>query len=188
MNGSAHARPKIHPAAAASAADARDAAGPAHAAAPPAAGLDLEATFREHGGWLLDFLRRRFGPREAEDLAQETFARAAGAQPQLRHPRAFLARVAINAARDAARRRAARPQYAPEDAAPAAGLPSHQSETVLLKQVILSLPPHLRETFVLSRFGGLTYEEIAQRCGVSVKTIEGRMTKALALCAAALRD
>ena len=41
-----------------------------------------------------------------------------------------------------------------------------------LKEVILSLPAPYREVFVMSRFGALTYEEIAHHCGLSVKTVE----------------
>lgn len=144
---------------------------------------------RDYGNWLLAFLRRRFGPEEAEDLAQETYVRLRGKDVQIRNPRAFLARIALNAARDQARRRAARPTLTAEDAAPAsAGHPPDQEQALLLKQVILSLPPKLRETFVLSRFAGLSYEEIAARLGISVKTVEKRMTRALALCGKALRD
>jgi RNA polymerase sigma factor (sigma-70 family) len=149
----------------------------------------LDTVYRKHGGWLIAFLRRRFGRQDAEELAQETYVRAAGAGLQLRNPRAFLARVAINAARDQARRRAVRPiLVADERALAAAGAAGGQAEALLLKQVILGLPPRIREVFLLSRFGGLTYEEIAHRCGLSVKTVEARMTKALAMCAARIRD
>lgn len=151
--------------------------------------VDLETAYREHGGWLIAFLRRRFGRQDAEELAQETYVRAAGAGGRLRSPRAFLARVAINAARDQARRRAARPVLVSDERVTGAALiDGSQAEALLLKQLILGLPPRLREVFLLSRFGGLTYEEIAHRCGLSVKTVEARMTKALAMCAARMRD
>jgi RNA polymerase sigma-70 factor (ECF subfamily) len=149
---------------------------------------DLEAAYRAHGGWLLDFLRRRFGRETAEDLAQETYARIAGAKSGLRSPKALLAVTALNAARDLARRRTARPRLVGAEHIPAdASYPPEQADAVTLKQLYLCLPHNLREVFLLSRLGGLTYEEIALQRGVSVKTIEGYMTKALAICAARLR-
>ena len=63
-----------------------------------------------------------------------------------------------------------------------------QEQGYLLKQVILGLPPIYRDTFVLNRFMGLTYGEIAQRYGITTKAVEYRMSQALALCEAALRD
>jgi len=155
--------------------------------AEPQAG-GVEALYRGHRSWLIAFLRRRFGRQEAEELAQEAYVRAIGAEAEIRNPRAFLAKVAINAARDRARRQAARPVLVNEAAAPPQASPAAQDQALLLKQAILALPQGLRETFLLSRFGGLTYEEIARRQGVSVKTIEARMSKALSLCAAAIEQ
>jgi RNA polymerase sigma-70 factor (ECF subfamily) len=149
---------------------------------------EVEQAYREHQNWLMAFLRRRFGHQDAEDLAQETYVRAVSAKALIRNPRAFLARVALNAARDLVRRRAARPQLTREDAAPPPAMSGAQDEALLLKQIILALPPKLQEVFVLSRFAGLTYDEIASHCGISVKTVEGRMTKALALCAALMDE
>lgn len=144
----------------------------------------VDEIYRSHGHWLIRFLRRRFGQAEAEDLAQETYLRLLSARADLHHPRAFLARVALNAARDQIRRRAVRPVLVSAETAATPTVGASQSETLLLKQAVLALPPKLQEVFVLSRFAGLTYEEIALRCGISVKTVEGRMTKALTLCAA----
>jgi RNA polymerase sigma-70 factor (ECF subfamily) len=148
--------------------------------------FEVEDLYRRHGGWLVAFLRRRFGRETAEDLAQEVFVRTVGARTQIRNPRAFLARVAVTAALDQKRRRAARPTLVAESAR-SPGAEADQAEALLLKQVILSLPPRLQLVFLLSRFGGLTYEEIARRLGISPKTVEKRMSKALAICAARLR-
>jgi RNA polymerase sigma-70 factor (ECF subfamily) len=149
--------------------------------------FEFDALYRNHGNWLIAFLRRRFGHQDAEDLAQETYLRIASSTAPIRNPRAFLARVALNAARDQIRRRGVRPVLVREDAGPPAVAQASQAEAILLKQAILALPPRLRQVFLLSRFGGLTYEEIARRCGVSVKTVEKRMTKALAMCTALLQ-
>lgn len=148
----------------------------------------FDEIYRSHGNWLIRFLRRRFGRDEAEDLAQETYLRLLSAKGEVRNPRGFLARVALNAARDQIRRRAVRPVLVSADAAAPPAIGAFQAEAVLLKQAVLALPPKLQEVFVLSRFAGLTYEDIALRCGISVKTVEGRMTKALGLIATVLAD
>ena len=144
---------------------------------------EVEAAYRQHRGWLLGFLRRRFGGQDAEDLAQETYLRAVAAGAIIRNPKAFLARVALNAARDQARRRKVRPRLVGAEAGPPAIALPVQDQALLLKDAILALPPKLQDVFLLSRFGGLTYEEIAHRLQISVKTVEKRMTKALAMCA-----
>jgi RNA polymerase sigma factor (sigma-70 family) len=148
---------------------------------------EIDQIYRTHGSWLIAFLRRRFGQQDAEDLAQETYVRAVSARGQIRNPRAFLARVALNAATDQIRRRKARPVLVRDDAGAPAITQASQAEAIFLKEVIQTLPPRLQRVFILSRFGGLTYEEIARRCGISVKTVESRMTKALAMCTALLR-
>jgi RNA polymerase sigma factor (sigma-70 family) len=153
------------------------------------AGPDVDQLYREHGNWLIALLRRRFGRQAAEDLAQDAYVRVVGSSTRIYHPRAFLARVAINAARDRARAAAVRPALLfGGSLVAAAGAEADQEQALLLKQIILALPPQLRDVFLLSRFGGLTYGEIAQRCGVSVKTVEARMSKALAICTALVQD
>ena len=57
-------------------------------------------------------------------------------------------------------------------------------ETELMQKIdraILNLPVGIRDTFILSRFGGLSYQQISAQEKVSVKTVEYRISKALAL-------
>lgn len=157
----------------------------ADAPAADEAASNAEQVYRTHGNWLYRFFRRRFGPQEAQDLTQETFVRVVGANIEIRDPRAFLTRVALNTVRDQSRRAAVRPVLVSDETTfQAAATPAHLEHQLLLEQIVLSLPPRLREVFFLSRFVGLTYVEIAHRCGISVKTVEARMTKALAICTA----
>ena len=65
--------------------------------------LDLAALFREHHDSLVRVLYRRTGDRDrAEDIAQETFARAVAAPP--RNPRPWLFAVALNLVREDGRK------------------------------------------------------------------------------------
>ena len=48
-----------------------------------------------------------------------------------------------------------------------------------IRESINALPEKCREIFELNRFSGLKYAEIATQLGISVKTVENQMTKAL---------
>lgn len=55
-------------------------------------------------------------------------------------------------------------------------------------KVINSLPEKCREVFVLNRFEGKKYAEIADNLNISVKTVEAQMSKALKVLRDHLRD
>ena len=70
-------------------------------------GLDLGALFRDYHESLVRMLTRRTGDRvRAEELAQETFARAVAAPPE--NPRPWLFAVALNLLREEGRNAATR--------------------------------------------------------------------------------
>lgn len=54
-----------------------------------------------------------------------------------------------------------------------------QEVSVAVQHAIQSLPDRCREVFELSRVHGLKYSEIASQLGISVKTVEAQMGKAL---------
>ena len=51
--------------------------------------------------------------------------------------------------------------------------------TILVKQALTTLPDKCREIFEMSKYEGLTYEEISEFLGLSRKTIENQMGIAL---------
>ena len=53
---------------------------------------------------------------------------------------------------------------------------------------IAQLPPDLKTVFEMNRYVGLTYVEIARELDLSEKAIEARMSKALKILKAALKD
>lgn len=150
----------------------------------------LEALYRRYATWLQRALRRRFGADVADDLVQEAYLKLAQSRQAkvIEHPKALLLRIAINAGIDRqryAQRRTIAGLALAQDVSPGE---SNHDDLLILKEAILGLPPILRDVFILSRFEGLTYGEIAERLGISVKTVEWRMSRAIALCANRLAE
>ena len=55
-------------------------------------------------------------------------------------------------------------------------------------EAIQNLPESYRETFIMSRLKNMTYNQIAEKCGVSSKTINYRITQALSILRVKLKD
>jgi RNA polymerase sigma factor (sigma-70 family) len=157
----------------------------------PASESAAESLFRRYHRWLTAVLRRRYGREEAEDLMQETYMRMvrAGDAGAVGNPRGLLMRVAQNAATDRYRRSRREREAATEVAdIEAFGNLADQHDKLLLRQIVLALPPKLRDVFVLNQMEGLSHPEIARLLGIHVKTVEWRMRKAMVLCAKAMKD
>lgn len=152
----------------------------------------LDRLYREQSPRLLRSLVRRTSDREeARDLVHEIFCRIArlGAEGtlHLQRPQAYLGRMATNLLRDRAKRgeRHMPGNHVPADEEVLAG-PDQQrlleSRDMLarIEAAMLRLRPKTREIFVAHRIEGLSYAEIAERTGLSVKGVEKQMSKAIA--------
>ena len=165
------------------------------------AGLDsaglqqLEKLYRSHAGWLRALVTRRLRaqPTDVDDIVQDTWLRVAGCRTDnIQHPKAFLSQTALNLFRDRKRRDAVRQHHregvtADQGRGDRHGM-SEQEAVLELERIVLDLPEKIRDVFVLSRFRHMSNAEIATTLGISVKTVEWRMGKALALCMSRLRD
>ena len=150
------------------------------------AGDGLNHLYRRYSAWLGRRLRSRVDADTAADVVQETYLRIAHhAVGEIRHPKAFLLEVALNLVRDRARA-AARREKAMRGYKTADGETAPQLDQVLLLQILRDMPQLYRDVFVLSRFEGMTYPEIARSHGISVDTVQWRMARALEYCASRL--
>ncbi|WP_127129768.1 RNA polymerase sigma-70 factor [Pseudoflavitalea rhizosphaerae] len=59
---------------------------------------------------------------------------------------------------------------------------------ILMQSALNKLPQKCREVFVLSRMSKLTYQQIADAQGISVKTVENQMGKALRILRRFIRE
>lgn len=151
----------------------------------------LLSSFAQHRDALLRFLVRKLGNTAlAEDITQETWLRAAGAQgtATLGNPRSYLFRIATNLVLDHQRHLAHGIELETQDdvvAAIADPRPSPEECTVQraelkrLMDVIDTLSPRCREAFMLCRFEGLTHAEVAERLGISKSTVVTHVVQAL---------
>lgn len=144
----------------------------------------IEELYRSHVAWLRRALGYRLGGQiDVDDVVQDTYVRATryNDDAALLYPKALLLRIALNIARDEIRRDARIPA---NDLALSRDIAveGDQEYLLALKRTVLSLPPDLRCVFLLSRFSAMTNLQIAEHLGVSVKTVEYRMRKALLLC------
>ncbi len=123
-----------------------------------------------------------------EDLAQNVFLRFWEKRHQVTVTTsvgAYLRRMAINEALAWLRRKKPVDFVEPNSFASkdiTSGVEEQFLQNELQGQItkaINALPPKCRTIFQLSRFEDLTYKEIAKKLGISVKTVENQMGKAL---------
>jgi RNA polymerase sigma factor (sigma-70 family) len=150
----------------------------------------LDLLYREQAPALQRRIRARlYSSDEASDLVHDAFARLLGAfgRQRLRQPEAFLNRIVSNLLIDRSRRRRARPRHVPideeEDRLAVAPEQDQQIELAQMRDryrdLVASLPPRMREVFILHRVEDLGYSEIAARLDISVRTVEWHIAEAI---------
>jgi len=154
--------------------------------APPPPQPPLADEYLRHRAWLTAALTRRYGSDAADDIAQDTWLRVCGYVPPapIRRPKSMLMRIALNLASNR-RRKAARevitdPQDWTFDRRVTEG---DQDTAIIFADMLLALPPKLRDVFALTHVEGKSYAETAALLGISLGAVEKRMRQAIARCA-----
>jgi RNA polymerase sigma factor (sigma-70 family) len=151
--------------------------------------VQLGALFERHHVALFNFFLRLTGSRQlSDDLVQEAFIRILKYRKTFRQPgefRPWLYKLARNAAAAHFRkhRRDAPAPAEPEERAadsPLALAEMERAESArLMRGALLRLPYERREVLLLSRFGELRYDEIAELLGCSVGAVKLRVHRAV---------
>ena len=156
----------------------------------PPQGDPLETIVERYRGPLRSFFRKRvYDAAEADDLVQEVFVRlvARGTGP-LDNPSGYIFQIAANLLRDRARRavtnRAAMDdlrqrghewveELSPERVA------QGRERVEQVQRALAELPERTRAIFLLQRFEGFRYGDIAKRLGISTSLVEKHMMDAI---------
>jgi RNA polymerase sigma-70 factor (ECF subfamily) len=136
------------------------------------------------------FLRQGLSIGDAKDCVQEVFARVVkkGDVGGLENPQGYIFKIANNLLKDRSRRRITAQTDKHQDINDAllfCERPSQdrilagRQELELVKKAILKMPPKVQRVFVLNRFEGLKYREIAGVLGMSISAVEKHMMTAL---------
>lgn len=151
----------------------------------------LTTLYREHHGWLRDWLRRRLPCSDlAADLAHDTFLRlltlAEPAAPE--KPRAFLTTIAQRVLASHFRRHYLEQAWLDALARqPELAAPSEETRALWLEalyeidRLLGTLPAVVRRAFLLSQLDGLSHAQIATDLGISIATVKRHIVKAGAL-------
>ena len=147
----------------------------------------FDALFRHYSALVYRFAYSYLKSRPvAEEIVQECFIKIWEKREQLRDDqplKSYLFTIAHHAVLNELRRdqhhlrlqgqvAAGRPESVTNEA-------EYEEMESLYQAALEQLPPKQREVFVLSRQQGLTYPEIAEMQGLSVKTVEAHIARAL---------
>jgi len=153
--------------------------------------IELAELHRIHWRRLLRFFARHGARQDAADLVQESFLRLAGARAKgstmIEKPEAYLSTIASNLLRDRAKvaLRRSLTRHIPTDEVPLAGhdpIATLEARDQLerLEASLARLSPKTRSIFVAHSRDGMSYKDIANQTGLSVKAVERHMSKAIA--------
>ncbi|MEL6638233.1 MAG: RNA polymerase sigma-70 factor [Bacteroidota bacterium] len=157
----------------------------------------MEYLFRRYYGFMCNAIYRVLPDKNlAEDLAQDVFYEFWKKRERVQintSLQAYLKRAAVNKTLNYIRDRKMR--FADEEELPKLENNQESSQQkleeeelqALIRQSIDRLPERCRMVFVLSRYEELSYQEIADQLGISVKTVENQISKALKFLRESLR-
>ena len=117
----------------------------------------------------------------AEDVVHDAFCQLAGALQRRADVATlpYLTTIVRNECYSHLRRRRRSPIVTTDALLEPMAADGNDDERLLLEKVLRGLPPEQREVVYLKVYEGLTFQEIGERCGVSLNTAASRYRYAL---------
>lgn len=152
--------------------------------------------FRKHYSDLVFYATRLVGEHDAEDVVQEAFAELWNRKETVtgEHAKAFLYRTVYTRSLNVLKHRAVRSDYSAttkriEEQRARYYCPDDNNDVIAriegvelrkeLDDAISYLSPRCREVFCMSYLNDLPNKDIAEKLGISLRTVEAQMYKAL---------
>ncbi len=155
----------------------------------------FDTLYSNHNDWLQRWLRRRLGDQfTAADLAQDTFLRVwlksqTNKTFELQEPKAYLTTVARRLLINHYERQSLERAFLETlEQLPEPLVPSIEEQAIVLETLheldalLGELPAQVRTAFLMSQLEGLTYEQIASRLNLSVRTVTRYMAQGFRQC------
>ena len=136
------------------------------------------ALYREHGQALRAYVAARVGdPASVDDILQDTFLTALRQGLPAGPPGPWLFGIARHKALKHRDRRAPQPLDESAAVGPVEGL-DREARRQRVQAAIAALPDEQREVIALRYTGGLSYGAVAERLGLPLPTVQGRLKRA----------
>ena len=156
--------------------------------------LDMTLVYRELKGSLMRFAYRYYKkPQDIEDVVQEAFVKVCEAQGQreIQNPKAYM----YQTVRNLAVRQLRKKDHKLTDTVGDMDLETILDSTPTLEEqfesrqkldlfcrAVRELPLKCQRVYILCRVYGFSHKEIAEHMGITVKTVEAHMNKAVLRC------
>ena len=154
----------------------------------------ITEAFIKHETFLKRFISRFLSrPQDIEDVVQDTYLKAFTAEKkqQIQQPKAFLFRVARNAALTEMNKKSRQLMQFVEDydelgiindeASVEEQVLSHE-KLGLFCQSALEMPTKCRRVFLMAKVYGMSYKEISAELGIGQSAVEKHVAKGLEIC------
>jgi len=154
----------------------------------------ITEAFIKHETFLKRFISRFLSrPQDIEDVVQDTYLKAFTAEKkqQIQQPKAFLFRVARNAALTQLTKKSRQIMSYVEDydgleiINDEASVEDHaaaREKIGMFCQSALEMPPRCRRVFLMAKVYGMSYKEIAAELNIGTSVIEKHVAKGLEIC------